>query len=372
MIRSEDFFACLKDNGLDFFAGVPDSLLKSPCAYLADNAGDNYIITANEGNAVAAAAGHYLATGRAGVVFMQNSGIGNAVNPLLSLADEKVYDIPMLLITGWRGEPNVHDEPQHKKQGEITLSLYKTMGIEAVILSDDFTSQIAYCAEKINTENRRVALIVKSGTFAPYTPKNAPFSEGSITREQALQAVCNALSADDVIVSSTGKASRELYEIRERSGSGHAADFLTVGSMGHASSIALGISLSTRRRVFCIDGDGAFLMHMGAAAVNAQSAPENYRYIIINNGAHESVGGQKTVCRDIDMKMILEGCGWRNVADARTAEQLSAALKNLSDTPRGVLVIYTNTASRADLGRPKESPVENKKLFMQNLKRGQT
>lgn len=369
MIRSEEFYECLSEYGLDFFAGVPDSLLKSPCAYLAENSG-SYYITANEGNAVALAAGHYLATGKAAVVFMQNSGIGNAVNPLLSLADELVYDIPMLLLTGWRGEPGVPDEPQHKKQGAVTLALYEVMGIETLVLGDNFREQLAYCAEKIISERKRIALIVKKGTFAEYVSAASPEKSGALSRERALELIADVLSPEDLSVCTTGKASRELYEIRIRRAEGHARDFLTVGSMGHTSSIALGISLSTTRRVFCIDGDGAFLMHMGAAAVNAQNAPENLRYIIINNGAHESVGGQKTVARDIDVAAILSACGWQRVLCASTETELINALPKLKSAARSALVVNTDISSRENLGRPRETPRENMALFMENLRRG--
>jgi len=365
MIDTEKFYECLVQNGFDFFAGVPDSLLKNLCACLSDKAGKNYVIAANEGNAVGIAAGHYLGSGRPAVVFMQNSGIGNAVNPLLSLADKAVYGIPMLLIVGWRGEPGVHDEPQHIKQGEVTLSLFEAMGIETVILGDDYEKTISECAEKMRETGCITALIIRKNTFSDhrYIPGKC---DHKLTREQALRTAVSCLGDDDIIISTTGKTSRELYELREADNFGHANDFLTVGSMGHASSIALGLSLSSDKNIYCIDGDGAFLMHMGANAVNAQTAGDNFKYIVINNGAHESVGGQKTVGFEISMKKILEGCGFE-VCEAYDADGIKSGMSLLS-RKKAAMIIYTKQGSRDDLGRPLLSPAENKKLIMEKLK----
>lgn len=365
MIDTEKFYECLLQNGFDFFTGVPDSLLKDLCACLSDKAGKNYVIAANEGNAVGIASGHYLGNGHPAVVFMQNSGIGNAVNPLLSLADKAVYGIPMLLIVGWRGEPGVHDEPQHIKQGEVTLELFEAMGIETVILGDDYEKTISECAEKMLKTECITALIIRKNTFSEYRyiPEK---SDHKLTREQALRAAVSCLGDDDIIISTTGKTSRELYELREADNSGHANDFLTVGSMGHASSIALGLSLSSDKNIYCIDGDGAFLMHMGANAVNAQTAGDNFKYIVINNGAHESVGGQKTVGFEISMKTILKGCGFE-VCEAYDGDGIRSGMSLLSHK-KAAMIIYTKQGSRSDLGRPSLSPAENKKRIMENLK----
>ena len=370
MIDVKKFCQCLERNGFDFFAGVPDSLLSSFCSCGAEIFGDRFIITANEGNAVAAVSGHYIAEGKAGVVFMQNSGIGNAVNPLLSLADEKVYNIPMLIITGWRGEPGVHDEPQHITQGELTCGIFDVLEIETIILDNDYESKIAYCSE-MTKKGRIISLIIRKGSFSPYEAAKA-VAGYEMTREQAIKAVIENTDESDIIVSTTGKASRELYELREQTGGDHSRDFLTVGSMGHTSSVALGISLSTKRNVFCIDGDGSFLMHMGACAVNASVCRENFKYIIINNGSHESVGGQPTVGHLIDAEKILKGCGFKNVFSASTPDETAAGIQRMKGCGSSAMVVYVRQGSRSDLGRPKLTPIENKRLLMANIRISET
>jgi phosphonopyruvate decarboxylase len=300
MIFPRDFYEGLQKTGIDFFTGVPDSLLKDMCAYITDKtAEDKHIIAANEGNAIGIASGYYLATGKPGMVYMQNSGIGNAVNPLVSLADEAVYDIPILLLIGWRGEPDKKDEPQHVKQGEITLGLLEIMGIPYAILSvesDDFNPVLNTVTEHFARKKSPFAVVVKKGVFEKYTPGGEKETNYEMSREDALKIVVKELDGSEIIVSTTGKTSRELFEFREEFNQSHKKDFLTVGSMGHASQIAFGIALAKpERRVICIDGDGAFLMHMGGIPIIADGAVENFKHIVINNGSHESVGGQPTV-----------------------------------------------------------------------------
>lgn len=367
LIDTKDFFDTLRQNGLTFFTGVPDSLLQSFCACVAEHCdADTAITAANEGNAVGIACGYHLATGKAAVVYMQNSGIGNAVNPLVSLADEEVYSIPMLLLVGWRGEPGIPDEPQHIKQGKITPALLETLGIRTLVLEDDYAAQIRYCAEYMQHNSKPIAVIVRKNTFSPYTAAAAQ-TEYSLTRERALQLITEQLSAEDIVVSTTGKTSRELFELREHSNMGHGNDFLTVGSMGHTSSIGLGLSLFTQRNVYCIDGDGSFLMHMGAAAVNAFHMRENFRYIIINNGAHESVGGQATVGFEIHIPQILKGCGFPHVCTASDEREVVQGMAYLKEHPRSAMVICVKQGARSDLGRPTVSPIENKKMLMENI-----
>ena len=292
MISPSFFCDQLKSIGVGFYSGVPDSLLKNLCAYITDTVPpkDN-IIAVNEGCAVGMASGYHIATGKIPVVYMQNSGLGNATNPLLSLADEDVYNIPMVLIIGWRGEPGVHDEPQHVKQGKVTCELLETMGIPYVVLSDEeegCREQIAVCKEYLTKKGSPFAFVVRKNTFSEY--KLPPVDDGNaMSREQAIEIIADSMG-DSLFVSTTGMASRELYEIRERKGQGHGSDFLTVGCMGHASQIALGIALNTDRKVVCIDGDGAVLMHMGGMATIAVQKPGNYVHIMINNGVHDSVG----------------------------------------------------------------------------------
>lgn len=373
MINPEKFINTLRDNGVNFYAGVPDSLLQNICAYITDHLpSDHNLITANEGAAVAIAAGHYLATKEIPLVYMQNSGIGNAVNPLLSLADEKVYSIPMVLLIGWRGEPSVHDEPQHIKQGEVTLPLLDTMGIPYEILpesDDDITGIIYDVIDKCRKESRPYALIVRKGTFDKYKLNTQIENPYPLSREEAMKCVVDHLPDNAAIVSTTGKLSRELFEYREFKEEDHSHDFLTVGSMGHASSIALGIALSKPDRpIVCFDGDGAFIMHMGALSNIGSLAPKNYIHILFNNGAHESVGGQPTLGFDIDTLSIARSCGYTHAISLQTESEIKKELFRLSEVEGPIFIeIKCAINSRADLGRPTTTPKENRDSLMKFL-----
>ncbi|MGI5065366.1 phosphonopyruvate decarboxylase [Treponema putidum] len=373
MIRPQFFYELLKENGTDFFTGVPDSLLKNFCAYLTDTAASkNHIIAANEGCAVGLAAGHYFATGRVPLVYMQNSGLGNTVNPLLSLADKEVYSVPLLLIIGWRGEPGVHDEPQHIKQGRVTCSLLDAMEIPYSILSDkeeEAKLQLEKAYSHIKASSSPYAVVVRKGIFDSYTLKTNEAVPAEISREQAIEQIILNAPLNAVFVSTTGMASRELYELRDKHGQGHAKDFLTVGSMGHASQIALGIALSkSDRKIFCIDGDGAAIMHMGALSTIGTQKPKNMVHFVLNNGAHDSVGGQPTVARKINLCAVAEACGYDKVVSVKTLEELQSRLKELCTNSGSVFIeVLVSKGARADLGRPKSSPIENKKAFMEFL-----
>lgn len=371
MLSPKIFIESLAAKGIDFFAGVPDSLLKNVCAFISDTLDDRHnIIAANEGAAVGLAAGHYLATGHIPCVYMQNSGEGNAINPLASLTDKEVYGIPVLLVIGWRGEPGVHDEPQHVKQGKITLPLLDAMGIRHEILSQDeteFRSQLDGAVRHMSETGETFAFIVRKNTFEPYTLQRHEVNEYPLSREEAIQKVAASLSAKDVIVSTTGMISRELFEYRTAQGQGHERDFLTVGSMGHASQIALGIALEkTDRRVWCFDGDGAALMHLGSVAIIADKAPENFVHVIFNNGAHDSVGGQPTVGLKVNLAGIAKAAGYKDAVSVTTAEDLGSALKVLK-TMRGpvLLEVRVHRGNRKDLGRPTTTPIQNRDALME-------
>lgn len=374
MIRPQFFYELLKENGTGFFTGVPDSLLKSFCAYITDNVeGKNHIIAANEGCAVGLAAGHYFATGTVPLVYMQNSGLGNTVNPLLSLTDKEVYSVPMLLVIGWRGEPNVHDEPQHIKQGRVTCSLLDAMEIPYCILSDEEDEvkvQVKKAYSRIKESSAPYAVVVRKGIFDSYKLKANEVVPADMSRENAIEKIVLSAPSNSCFVSTTGMISRELYELRDKYGQGHAKDFLTVGSMGHASQIALGIALSKPgKKVFCIDGDGAAIMHLGGLTAIASQKPKNMVHIVLNNGAHDSVGGQPTVGRKIDLCGIAFACGYTKVVTVKTLEEVEVQLKDLSSAEGTFLIeALVSKGSRADLGRPKSTPVENKKAFMEFLK----
>ncbi len=374
MIQPERFYQALASEDITFYAGVPDSLLKNLCAYITDHADPrNNIIAANEGGAVGLAAGYHLATGRIPAVYMQNSGEGNVVNPLMSLTDSDVYHIPVLLIIGWRGEPGVHDEPQHVKQGKVTLPLLDAMGIEHTTLADDedeAMTQVRHAAERMRATGEAYALVIRKGTFAPYKLQHTVADESQLTREQAIQMVAGAMGSRAVAVSTTGKISRELFEYRAAEHQGHERDFLTVGSMGHASQIALGIALhQPDRPVYCFDGDGAVLMHMGALAISGSMRPANFYHILFNNGVHDSVGGQPTVGYQVDLPEVAAACGYKTALSVDNADDLAEVLQDLADNEAPLfLEIKVKKGAREDLGRPTTTPVENKRALMDFLK----
>ena len=372
MIRPEFFIEKLRENGVDCFAGVPDSLLKNICAYITDHCDVHHnIIAANEGAAVGIAAGHYLATGKPACVYMQNSGEGNIINPLASLTDEEVYNIPVLLLIGWRGRPGVHDEPQHVKQGKVTTGLLNVMGVNYEVLSkeeDKAEKQIAKVIKAL--KNKEVfALVIEKDTFEDYKLQNVEKNDLTMSREEAIQTVAAALGEKDCIVSTTGMISRELFEYRAAMNQGHERDFLTVGSMGHASQIALGIAMAQPgRRVWCFDGDGAAIMHMGSMAIVASKEPKNFVHVVFNNGAHDSVGGQPTVGLKIDLPAVSKALGYKATISVDNKEELVEALKKLADGP--VLVeVKVKKGNRKDLGRPTTTPIQNKEALMNFLRK---
>jgi phosphonopyruvate decarboxylase len=374
MIDAADLLTAFRDNGVRFFAGVPDSLLQPFCAHLSEALPSSaHIIAANEGNAIALAAGFHLATGSVGCVYMQNSGLGNAINPLTSLVDSDVYGIPMLLMIGWRAEilegTQLPDEPQHIKQGRITLDLLECLGIPSVILdagTEDLAIVIRHAVTQARAEERAVALVVRKNSFKPSDGK-PPHSAYCFSREQALAVLLDSLPKDAVLVSTTGKVSRELYEFRTKSAQNSERDFLTVGSMGHALQIATGIALARPDKlVVCIDGDGALIMHMGGLTTSAMAS--NLIHVVMNNGTHESVGGQPTRGFDIDMEALALACGYRSAWRAASSDELAQSVRAaLTKSGARLIEVRISSISRPDLGRPNRSPREAKTGFMQFL-----
>lgn len=370
-MKVEEF---LNEIDCDFFAGVPDSQLRALCDYLMVRYGidpKHHVIAANEGNAVAMAAGYHLATGKVPTVYMQNSGEGNVINPVASLLNEKVYAIPVLFIVGWRGEPGIHDEPQHIYQGEVTLKLLEDMGIESFVIGKETTAEEVGEAvkgfRKLFKVGKCAAFVIRKGALS-YDSKVVYKNSNPLVREEAIRRIVR-ISGSDPVVSTTGKISRELFETREDAAQGHSYDFLTVGSMGHSSSIALGIAAQKPdKRVWCIDGDGAALMHMGAMAVIGASAPKNLIHIVINNGAHESVGGMPTAIGNLDLCGVARACGYKHIESVSDGKALDKALMEARNHD-GLCFIEVKCAigSRADLGRPTTTAIENKESFMKYL-----
>ena len=362
--------------GTDFYTGVPDSQLKALCDYLMDVYGidsKHHVIAANEGNCTALAAGYHLATGKVPVVYMQNSGEGNIINPVASLLNDKVYGIPMIFIIGWRGEPGVHDEPQHIYQGEVTIKLLENMGIETFIIgketTEDEVQSVMEHFKSVLSEGKNVSFVVRKGAVT-YDNKVKYENDYTMNREEVIRHIVK-ISGEDPIISTTGKASRELFEIRTANEQEHKYDFLTVGSMGHSSSIALGVAIhKPETKIWCIDGDGAVLMHMGAMAVLGANAPKNMVHIIINNGAHETVGGMPTVADKLDLVGVAKSCGYPYAVCVKDYEELEKELELAKERDAlSMIEVKCAMGSRSDLGRPTTTAIENKQNFMEYLRK---
>ena len=360
--------------GSDFYTGVPDSQLSALCNYLMSRYGidkHHHMIAANEGNCLALASGYHLATSKIPVVYMQNSGEGNIINPLASLVNDKVYAIPVIFIIGWRGEPGVHDEPQHIYQGIVTETLMKDMDVETFVIGKDTTEDdVQNAMEHFNellSKGKQAAFIIRKGALE-FDGKVDYRNDYSMNREEVIRHIA-AVTGDDPVISTTGKISRELFETRTNAGMSHETDFLTVGSMGHCSSIALGVAINKPdRKIWCIDGDGALLMHMGAMAVMGSVCPGNLVHIVINNCAHETVGGMPTVAGSVDIIKIAEACGYKSCVSVSDFGALDEALKRAAnENVLSLIEVKCQTGARADLGRPTTGALENKEAFMRHL-----
>ena len=376
MIEVDKFYKSLISNQIEFFTGVPDSLLKSFCAYIKDNAcADKNIIAANEGNAIGIATGYYLSTGKIGLVYMQNSGLGNTINPLVSLDDKLVYNIPVLLLVGWRGEPGKKDEPQHKKQGLITVETLELLNIKYKVIDESTSNEevdniIIKACEYMRETNEPYGIVVKKNTFEEYKLKNSIHTDFEMSREEAIEVIIDSMKETSIVVSTTGMISRELFELREKKNQEHNKDFLTVGSMGHASQIAFGIAVSKKDKdVYCFDGDGAMIMHLGGLSIIGSHDDVNIKHVLFNNGAHDSVGGQDTVGLNINLPLVAEACGYKKVYSCSTRDELIKYAEIIKDINGPVLLeIKIRKGARKDLGRPTRTPIENKNDFMDFLR----
>lgn len=343
MLDQKKVFEVLGKHGVNYFTGVPDSYLNGFCNYALQHYPENNIITANEGNAVALAAGHYLATKEIPLVYMQNSGEGNAVNPLASLADRDVYATPMILLIGWRGQDNTEpNHPQHWRQGEITTSILDILHIPYTVL-EDYDSKFAETVDKAVkycTKERGVyAFVAPKGVMADPDKPNNVDDTYPMSREEAIEIILDHMPKDTIYSATTGRATRELFFLREKRGEGKEHDFLNVGSMGHASSVALGIALSTTRPVVALDGDSAAIMHMGAMTMVSKVPAPNFLHVVLNNGAHESVGGQPSAGHLLDWTKIAEACGYQTIGHpVMTQEELIEAIEKLSKCGKAAFI----------------------------------
>ena len=364
----------LKKQNISFFSGVPDSLLKDFCAYVDDQfPPENHIIAANEGSAIGLAIGHHLSSGKIPLVYLQNSGLGNTVNPLISLASEEVYSIPILLVIGWRGEPGIKDEPQHKHQGRITPALLDVMDIPYVIIDssmdqNEVLTLIGTQIKNCQISNKPVCILVRKGTFEKYKKKisESNNSQCELEREEAVQIATKICEPNAIIVCTTGMLSRELFEFRANNKLGHGKDFLCVGGMGHASQIATGIAIDQPDRpVYCFDGDGAALMHMGSMAITGTRNLSNLIHLVFNNGCHESVGGQPTVAQKFKLSQVASALGYKFSETVRTKENLKKIIiKSQLNKNSSFIEILVRSGHRSNIGRPTTTPIQNKVALM--------
>lgn len=375
MVDLRQLFVALDDMGVKFFTGVPDSLLNNFCLYLVNNIPDGqHVMAANEGNAVAIAAGHYMATGDIPVVYMQNSGIGNATNPLLSLTHDCVYGIPMILVIGWRGDPAVRDHAQHKKQGELTPVLMKDMDIPYEILDDENTvvDRFAWAVEKAKENSSPVALIAKKAILTEKVKKQEYPESGLMNREEAVSAVVDILGNDAVYLGTTGRATREVHEQLKKHGVSEGHEWQNVGSMGHVSSVGLGIALAKpEQKVVVFDGDAAAVMHLGALATNCRYKAGNMIHIVLNNGVNESVGGQPSAGYVVNLTEIAEACGYRTPGHAvETKEELQAILKDYRKEEMPLFIdVHVRQGIRKDMPKLNIDHKAQKTALMETLKK---
>lgn len=368
MINPTDFLATLFSHGSHYITGVPDSLLKGLLQeVLREDSPLVHIDAVNEGNAVVIASGLYMTTGQPQVVYFQNSGIGNAVNPLVSLSHKNVYATPMLLIIGWRGEPGLQDEPQHMVQGAITTAILDSMNIPYFVLDENFKNQITRAYAAMNQTNQPFALLIKKSVFSnDQEDFKGPYM---MNRRDLIQLLLTSMESDSLVLCTTGKSGRELYEIREELGLSHEKDFLSIGAMGHLTGLATGITMSSNKKIYILDGDGALMMHMGGLFNLVNNSKGNFKYILINNGSHQSVGGQPSPLAMFDESRLLHGLGFESVTIVQDESQLLDLKASLSTNKKDAIVIRVSNDSQKDLTRPKEKPIDNKLLFMRNFKK---
>ena len=371
-IKPEELYKLLYKYGVEFYTGVPDSTIKDFCFFLDSNLPKSkHIIAANEGNSIGIATGYHLSTGKIPLVYMQNSGFGNAINPITSLADKSVFSIPMLIMLGWRGEPETNDAIQHQKDGQIQISLIESLGIPYTILSNNSNNledQIDNSVKLAEEQSSPFFLLVRRNSFEKSRHKLAyPKIESDMSREYAISEIIKSIENDAAIISTTGKISRELYESRLKQGDDNHKDFRVIGSMGHASSISLGMSISNeKRKVYCIDGDGSIIMHMGALSVIGKYGSSNFRHILLNNFSHDSVGGQASSSDVIDFSILSRSLSYKSYYKIAKKSDFNDIFTEFISSPGpSFLEIVVTQGSRSDLSRPNISPIDNKKSFME-------
>jgi len=365
MIKVNSLINLLKKNNSNFFTGVPDSVLKELSYSLQKKNKNNHIIATNEGAAVSLGIGHYLSTKNVPCIYMQNSGLSNALNPLISIAHEKVYSIPLILIIGWRGSPRIKDEPQHNVKGKITESILKLLNIKYTIIRSNsdlkkFDKQIKIAKKK----NTIVACLIEQGTLEKIERTNKRNDFYKLNKEFFLKTLLQIIDKNTKIIASTGYNSRELMYLRSKYNITKNKDFYMVGGMGHTASVALGYSLSSKKKTICIDGDGSLLMHLGSIKTAGTFANKNFKYILLNNNSHDSVGGQNTYANDINFKKLSISLGFKNFYSIKDGKNLKKNIQDfLKSNTLNFLEVKVSNSKIKKLPRPTDL-IKIKKLFM--------
>ena len=362
MIEIESLVNILKRNNSDFYTGVPDSILKELSMYLQNK--KNHIVATNEGSAISIGIGYYLSTKKIPVIYMQNSGLSNAINPLISIANKNVYSIPLILIIGWRGSPNINDEPQHVEKGKITRNLLDLLKIKYTIIENTKDlKKFASIIKNAKKNNEIAACLIKKGTIKKSFSRKK-INKFNLDKEYFLKILLENLNKKSQIISSTGYNSREIMFVRKKYNIRNGKDFYMVGGMGHTSSVALGYSLKTKKKIICIDGDGSFLMHLGSIKSVGSFGSNNLKYILLNNNTHDSVGGQSTFMNNVNIKKLTNSLGFKNYYKITSKLDINKKLKSFLNSKKlSFLEVCVSNCKLKNLPRPIN--LKNiKKIFM--------
>lgn len=363
MIKVITLIRLLKKNNINFFTGVPDSVLKELSFFLKNH--KKHVIATNEGAAVSIGIGNYLSSKKVPCIYMQNSGLSNALNPLISIAHKKVYSIPLILIIGWRGSPKIKDEPQHNVKGKITEDILKLLNINYSILRSNkdiikFEKQIKFAKKNKSI----VACLIEQGTLEKITKINIKENFYKLNKEYFLKMLLKNIKGSSKIISSTGYNSRELMYLRKKYNFKKSKDFYMVGGMGHTASVALGYSLNSKNKTICIDGDGSFLMHLGSIKTAGTFAKNNFKYVLLNNNTHDSVGGQNTYADNINFEKLSKSLGFKKFYSIKDKQNIAKNIKKFINVKKpSFLEVKITNSNIKDLPRPKDL-IKIKKEFM--------
>jgi phosphonopyruvate decarboxylase len=369
MIDTKKLLIFLEKNNLNFFSGVPDSVLKNFTNLLINKS--SHVLATNEGSAVSIGIGYHLSFNKLPCIYMQNSGLANAINPLISIAHKGVYSIPMMMLIGWRGSPGIKDEPQHLIKGKITKNLLKLLGIKYEIIESE--KDFNKIKKLINFSKKKkvpVACLFKKGVLKKVN-YHKKFSERStiknkILRSEVIREILKSIQNNTKIISTTGYTSRELYQIRKNEGYHKGKDFYMIGGMGHSSSVALGAAFKKNKKILCLDGDGSMLMHLGSLHTVGLMNKNNFKHILLNNQSHESVGGQEISFKRVKMEKLIKGLGYSKYIQLKDKKDLKNKIQSVLKYKGSIfLEVLIEKGAIKNLGRPKNF-IKIKNNFLKN------